>query len=158
MVAHLLASTAASEIVAVDNHGDVTNKCRGEVLACAAQMKCVSAVVLDGATRDRDASSEMQSLIYARAAVPIPARGGITQKSFNRMIRLGGLQVRPGDVIVGDLNGVVVLSPETLGEIVAPAEALMDKEERMKADLRAGMAVLEVDRKHEYEQVLSKNS
>jgi 4-hydroxy-4-methyl-2-oxoglutarate aldolase len=151
-----IASAESGDIIAIDNHGDTINNCWGEVLSCAAKVKGVSAVVVDGAARDIDICKEMDFPVYARGAVPITARGRITQESFNAVIRLGDVQVRPGDVIVADVNGIVVICPEVLDEVIREAEALMDKEERMKADLLAGMDVLEMDKKYNYEQMLKK--
>jgi 4-hydroxy-4-methyl-2-oxoglutarate aldolase len=151
-----IASSESGDIIVIDNHGDVTNNCWGEVLSCAAKVKGVSGVVVDGAVRDLDICKEMSFPVYARAVVPITARGRITQESFNCPIRLGDVQVRPGDVIIADVNGIVVICPERLDDVIQKAEALMDKEERMKADLLSGMDVLEMDRKYNYEQMLDK--
>jgi len=151
-----IASAEAGDIIAIDNHGDTNNNCWGEVLSCAAKVKGVSGVVVDGAVRDLDVCKEMGFPVYARAAVPITARGRITQESFNSTIRLGDVQVRPGDIIVADVNGLVVICPEHLDDVVRQAEALMNKEEMMKADLLAGMDVLEVDKKYNYEKMLDK--
>ena len=149
-----IASAEAGDIIAIDNHGDTHNNCWGEVLSCAAKVKGVCGVVVDGAVRDLDVCKEMGFPVYARAAVPITARGRITQESFNSTIRLGDVQVRPGDIIVADVNGLVVICPEHLDDVVRQAEALMNKEEMMKADLLAGMDVLEVDKKYDYEKML----
>lgn len=151
-----IASAESGDVIAIDNRGDLNNNCWGEVLACAAKVKGVSGVVVDGAARDLDACREMAFPVYARGAVPITARGRIMQEAFNCMIRLGDVQVRPGDVIVGDINGVVVICEERLEDVVREAEILMQKEEQMKADLLAGMGVLEMDRKYNYEQMLKK--
>lgn len=151
-----IASAERGDIIVIDNHGDVRNNCWGEVLSCAAQVKGVSAVVVDGAVRDLDVCKEMAFPVYARAAVPITARGRITQESYNSLIRIGDVQVRPGDIIIADVNGVVVIYPEKLDEVIQQAETLMDREERMKADLLAGMDVLEVDAKYNYEGMLKK--
>ena len=146
----------AGDVIVIDNRGDLHNNCWGEVLACAAKVKGVSGVVVDGAARDLDACREMGFPVYARGAVPITARGRIMQEDFNCPIRLGDVQVRPGDIIVGDINGVVVICEERIDDVVREAQALMDKEEQMKADLLAGMDVLEMDRKYNYEQMLRK--
>ncbi len=151
-----IASAEPGDVIAIDNRGDLNNNCWGEVLACAAKVKEVCGVVVDGAARDLDACREMAFPVYARGAVPITARGRIMQEAFNCMIRLGDVQVRPGDVIVGDINGVVVICEERLEDVVREAEILMQKEEQMKADLLAGMDVLEMDRKYNYEQMLKK--
>lgn len=151
-----IAAAEPGDIIVIDNHGDVRNNCWGEVLSCAAKVKGVSAVVVDGAVRDLDICQEMAFPVYARGAVPITARGRITQEAYNCLVRIGDVQVRPGDIIVADINGVVVIGPEKLDEVIEQAESLMDKEERMKADLLAGMDVLAVDAKYNYEGILKK--
>lgn len=149
-----IASAEAGDLILIDNHGDTTNNCWGEVLSCAAKVKGVGGVIVDGAARDIDICQEMGFPVYARAVVPITARGRITQEAFNCMIRIGDVQVSPGDVVVADVNGIVVIPPERLDAVVGAAETLMEKEDAMKADLLAGMDVLEMDRKYNYEGML----
>jgi regulator of RNase E activity RraA len=150
-----VACAESGDIIAIDNHGDATNNCWGEVLSCGAKVKGVSGVIVDGAARDLDACRDMAFPVFARAAVPITARGRIIQESFNCVIRLGDVQVRPGDVIVGDINGVVVIPAEKIDDVVREAEALMEKEESMMRDLQSGMSILDVDRKYNYERMLN---
>jgi 4-hydroxy-4-methyl-2-oxoglutarate aldolase len=140
----------------IDNHGDIQNNCWGEVLSCAAKTKGVSGVIIDGAARDVDICEEMGFPVFARAVVPITARGRIMQENFNCLIRLGDVQVRPDDILVGDVNGVVVIPAEKIDEVLTDAEEIMAKEEAMKKDILAGMDVLEVDKKYNYEQMLKK--
>jgi 4-hydroxy-4-methyl-2-oxoglutarate aldolase len=116
----------------------------------------LSASVPSGHTRFWAAFTTNIAESNFRYTQPITARGRVTQESFNCTIRLGDVQVRHGDVIVADVNGIVVICPERLDDVVRQAESLMDKEERMKADLLAGMDVLEMDRKYNYEQMLDK--
>lgn len=149
-----IASARKGDVIVVSNHGDARNNCWGEILSCAAKVKGVSGVVIDGAARDIDACEEMGFPVFARAAVPITARGRIMQEAYNVTVRIGDVQVNPGDVVVADINGVVFIPRARLGEVIEAAEALMKKEEQMKADLLAGMDVLEVDRKYNYENML----
>ncbi|MCL2669532.1 MAG: RraA family protein, partial [Syntrophaceae bacterium] len=80
----------------------------------------------------------------------------IMQEDFNCPIRLGDVQVRPGDILVGDVNGVVVIPLEKLDDVLAAAEAILDKELQIRADILAGMDILEIDEKYNYEQMLKK--
>ena len=69
-------------------------------------------------------------------------------------VRLGDAPVRPGDVIVADVNGVVVIPIERLAEVVQAAEDIMAKELAMIQALEAGESILEVDRRFSYEKML----
>jgi len=151
-----IASAQNGDVIAIDNHGDTQNNCWGEILSCAAKMKGISGVIIDGAARDIDICEELDFPIFARAVVPITARGRIMQEDFDCIIRLGDVQVRPDDVLVGDINGVVVIPPERIDEVLTEAEKLMEKEESMKKDILSGLDILEVDKKYNYEQMLNK--
>jgi 4-hydroxy-4-methyl-2-oxoglutarate aldolase len=151
-----IASAEPGDVIAIDNRGDVYNNCWGEILSYAAQKKGVSGVFVDGAARDIDFCQEIGFPVFARGVVPITARGRIMQEDFNCPIRLGDVQVRAGDILVGDVNGIVVIPPEKLDEVLTAAEGILEKEEAMRADILAGMDILEIDSKYNYEQMLKK--
>ncbi|MGE5254104.1 MAG: hypothetical protein ACM3N7_09070 [Planctomycetaceae bacterium] len=69
---------------------------------------------------------------------------------------LGDVQVRAGDIIVADINGVVVIPLEKLDEVLAAAEEIQKKEEAMVEELKRGVPILEADRKYAYEAMLKK--
>lgn len=82
------------------------------------------------------------------------ARGRIMKEATNVMIQFAGVQVRPGDVVMGDCSGVVIIPKEKLDEVLVKAEELYDKEEQMVAEIRGGASMLEVDNKYGYEKML----
>ena len=146
----------AGDVIVIDNGGRLDTSCWGGILANGAKMKGVSAVVVDGATRDLDDCIEAGFPVYARGTVVATARGRIMEEATNVMIEFAGVQVRPGDVVMGDRSGVVVVPQEKLGEVVAKAEEMYDKEEQMVAEIRAGASMLEVDNKYSYETMIRK--
>ena len=151
-----IVTAAPGDVIAIDNRGDLYNNCWGEILSCAAKKKGILGVFIDGAARDIDVCQEIAFPVFARGVVPITARGRIMQEDFNCVIRLGDVQVRPGDILVGDINGLVVIPPEKIEEVISSAEDIFEKEELMKADILKGMDILEVDSKYNYEQMLKK--
>ena len=157
-VAHLgvdaIANSAAGDVIVVDNRGDLHHNCWGEILALGAKLKGVSGVVVDGAVRDVDACETFGFPVHARGTVPSTARGRIVQEAWNVPVRLGDAPVRPGDVIVADVNGVVVIPLERLAEVVQAAEEILAKENAMLDALRAGESMQDVDRRFNYEQML----
>ena len=149
-------SSEEGDIIVIDNRGDLNNNCWGEVLSMGAKMKGVSGVVVDGAARDIDMCKAFDFPVYARGTIPITARGRIMQESFNEVIRIGDVQVRPGDIVMADINGVVVIPVEKVDEVLGAAEDIFKKEAAMVEDLKNGVPMLEVDRKYSYENMLKK--
>lgn len=145
------------DIIIIDNGGRLDTSCWGGILANGAKMKGVSAVVIDGACRDLDDCVDVDFPVYARGTVVATARGRIMEESTNTMIQFGGVQVRPGDVIVGDRSGVVVIAQEILDDVLVKAEELYEKEENMIAEIRQGKSMIEVDTKYNYEKMLKKD-
>ena len=147
-------SASAGDIIVIDNRGDTNNNCWGEILSMGAKMKGVSGVVVDGAARDIDACEEFGFPVYARGAVPITARGRIMEESVNEVVRIGDIQVRPGDIVMADVNGVVIIPVEKLDDVVKSAEGIVEKESAMVEELRNGANIVEVDQKYSYETML----
>jgi regulator of RNase E activity RraA len=144
----------AGDIIVIDNGGRLDTSCWGGILANGAKMKAVSGVVVDGAIRDVDDCIEAKFPAYARGTVVATARGRIMEEATNVMIQFGGVQVRPGDVVMGDRSGVVIIPLEKLDEVVVKAEELYEKEEQMVAEIRSGVSMLEVDNKFNYEKMI----
>jgi regulator of RNase E activity RraA len=142
------------DVIVIDNGGRLDTSCWGGILANGAKMKGLSAVVVDGAVRDLDDCVDVQFPVYARGTVVATARGRIMEEATNIMIQFAGVQVRPGDVVMGDRSGVVIVPQEKLDEVLTKAEELYDKEEQMVAEIRAGASMLEVDTKYSYEKML----
>jgi regulator of RNase E activity RraA len=70
------------------------------------------------------------------------------------MVQIGGAQVRPGDWIIADGSGVVVVPQEHLEEVVSAAEAIVDREEAMAEAVRQGRSILDVMTNFNYERML----
>lgn len=142
------------DIILIANDGKLNISCWGGCLANGAKMKGVSGVVIDGASRDIDDCIEINFPVYARGTVVATARGRAVEESTNEPVNFAGVEVKPGDVVMGDHSGVVIVPWEQIDKVLEKAEALCDKEECMIQDLRSGMSMLEVDLKYNYEKML----
>ena len=147
-------AASPGDVIVIDNGGRLETSCWGGILANGAKMKGVGAVVVDGALRDLDNCVEVKFPVYARGTVVATARGRIQEEATNVLIQFGGVQVRPGDLAVGDRSGVVIVPQEKVDGVVAKADELYAKEEEMIAEIRAGASMLEVDLKYGYEKML----
>jgi 4-hydroxy-4-methyl-2-oxoglutarate aldolase len=145
------------DVIVIDNGGRPDTSCWGGLLALAAKTKGISGVVIDGACRDIDESRDVGFPVYARGAVPMTARGRVMQETYNQEIEFAGVQVHPGDLVIADGSGVVIIPRSKEEEIVRAAEAVAATEARMAEGIRQGMSVLEVLERLGYEQMLDKN-
>ena len=161
-IAHLgvdaIANSNIGDVIVIDNRGDLYNNCWGEILALGAKVKGVSGVVVDGAVRDVDACEAFGFPVHARGTVPCTARGRIVQEAWNVPVRLGNAPVRPGDVVVADVNGVVVIPFDKISDVISAAEGIMEKELAMLEALQSGESILEVDRRFSYETMLRQSA
>ena len=144
------------DIIVIDNGGKLEFSCWGGLLALSAKLKGISGVVIDGACRDIDEAREMGFPVYARGAVPMTARGRVVQESFNQEIQFAGVQCHPGDPVIADGSGVVIIAKEKEEEVVTAAEAVYQKEQEMADGIRKGYSGLEMLEKLGYEQMLNK--
>ena len=142
------------DVIVIDNGGRIDANCWGGVLSTGAKYKGVSGVVIDGACRELDECMELDFPVYARATICATARGRVMEEATNVMVSFHGVQVRPGDVVMADITGVVFIPQERIEDVVDKAEALHEKEEAMCRDIRSGMSMKEVDVKYNYENML----
>lgn len=151
-------AAGSGDIIVIDNGGRTDVSCWGDILANAAQVKGIEGVVIDGACRDIDASREIGFPVYGRAVVPVTARGRIIQDSFNTLVQCGGVQVRPGDLVIADGSGTVFVPAERADEVISAAERLAARQEAMVEAVRAGRSVVEVMKDSAFEAALKERS
>ena len=144
------------DIIVVDNGGDVENNGWGELVAWAAKMRGVVGTLVDGAVRDVDAYARMEYPVYAKAITPRTARKRMVQDGININIRFRNTQVRPGDYIMADINGICVIPPDKVWEVLKQAESIQAKEEAMIELIKRGENPMMVQEKGGYENMLKK--
>lgn len=138
-----VARAPAGSVLVVDFKACVDVAAAGDLLALAASVRGVVGMVVDGAVRDAAAIVEMGFSTFARAtAIPGP-----TKKSAGAVgvpISCGGVRVAPGDLVVGDADGVVAIPAGRFREVLAGARARAEMEREVRAGIRAGKTTLEL--------------
>ncbi len=116
------------DVIVVDGRGDLANSLTGEIMMRQAMKKGIAGIVVDGAVRDLDALRRMNLAIYAAGATPQgPYKDGPGE--INVPVSCGGVTVNPGDILVGDADGIVVISPRDAEELAKRAAAKSQKEQ-----------------------------
>lgn len=125
------------DVIVVDGGGDETRALVGEIMTSLANMRGAAGFVLDGAVRDIDALARSSFPCFARAASHLgPYKNGPGE--INVPVTIGGMIVNPGDIIVGDGDGVVAFSPEIAPELLKATRAQSDMEEQMLKQIADG--------------------
>jgi 4-hydroxy-4-methyl-2-oxoglutarate aldolase len=137
-------TAAVGDVIVVDNGGRTYAGSWGGILSVAAKAAGVAGVVADGACRDVDEARDMEFPVWARAGVPVTARGRIVEEAFQVPIEVCGVAVQPGDLVIADATGVVFVPAVRAEEVVATAEDIFAREAAMAADVRAGKKPSEV--------------
>ena len=146
-------SAEPGDVVVIDNAGRTDVSCWGDILANAAQVKGIRGVIIDGASRDIDGSRDIGFPVYARGAVPVTARGRIMQQDYNVMIQCGGVQVRPGDLVLADGSGVTFVPQEHAEDVLQTAERIVAREAEMVKAVRGGRSVVEVMAESQFQAI-----
>jgi 4-hydroxy-4-methyl-2-oxoglutarate aldolase len=132
------------DVIIIEHRGRTDVAGWGGILSTAAKTKGVAGVIIDGASRDVDEAMGLGLPLWAKAAVPRTARGRIVEESTNEVIEVGGVQVTPGDYVIADNSGVVVVPAARAEEVLKEAEMIAAKEAAMAKDVLAGKSVAEV--------------
>lgn len=111
---------APGDIIVVDAQGDVGTALIGEIMLRLAIKRQLGGLVIDGAIRDSDALRQMAFPIYAAGYTPKgPFKNGPGE--INIPISCGGTVIEPGDIVVGDADGLVAISPRDTAAVAKAA-------------------------------------
>ncbi len=135
----------AGDVIVVDAGGDLNTSVCGGLMGGLAQNRGIRAMIVDGAGRDTDELEDIGWPIWTRAITPRGTHTMFSERkeelSINVPIQCGGVVVNPGDFIVADLMGVVVVPQDKAAEIVKQAQEQADREEKTRQWVAKGKTV-----------------
>ncbi|PCE14411.1 hypothetical protein AUC47_04110 [Microbacterium sp. SZ1] len=129
------------EVIVIDARGDATSGTLGDVMALRAQVRGAAGVVTDGGVRDFDAVAALGFPVFSQGGHPSVLGRRHVPWEVDVTIACGGATVQPGDVIVGDGDGVIVIPPALVEEIVDAALAQEDEDSWVAEQVAAGHPV-----------------
>lgn len=143
MLHHAVAAASPGVVIVGNIGGFLAAGAWGEILTVAAQSRGVTGLAVDGAVRDIEAIQRRLFPVFSRGL----AIGACTKERFgtlNRPIIFGGVVVRPGDVICGDGDGLVVIEHERLDAVIDAATARQRQEASIIEQLEAGRTTVDL--------------
>ncbi|MBN2334340.1 RraA family protein [Candidatus Bathyarchaeota archaeon] len=120
----------------------------GELLSTAAKHRGANGAILDSLARDVKLIREMGFPVFARGIRPISSKGRVIAVDHTCPVEMGGVHVEPGDLIVADVDGVVVVPKAIADEVVEKALDVVDRETMTRDELREGTGLYDVYRKY----------
>lgn len=130
------------DVLVVDGRGEMCGYW-GEVLAVAAQQRGVAGLVIDGGVRDTAEQRTLQFPVWARG-VCVRRTGKFWAGQVGDPLTVAGVNVRRGDAIVADDDGVVVLPPTALDRTLAASRERVEKEAAIMSRLRLGESTMDL--------------
>jgi regulator of RNase E activity RraA len=120
----------------------------GELLSTAARLRGARGAVVDGYVRDVRKITEMRWPVFATGMSPVDSAGRSMVVEYGAPVECGGVPVREGDIVFGDVDGLVVVPREAEREAIEKALAKVEGENRTRAALEAGMTLTQVYEKY----------
>lgn len=125
------------DVIMIDAGGASERSIFGEIMATYCQKRKIAGIVLDGSIRDADEISELENFyVYAKGITPNgPYKNGPGE--IRGIISVGGRIVHPGDIVVGDGDGVIVIPVEQATEVLEKTRAIKAKEKAIMDTMKA---------------------
>jgi len=125
------------DVIVVAAQGDTVNSITGELMISWAKQRGLAGLIIDGAIRGAGAVRNMDIPVYAAGITPNgPYKDGPGE--INVPVSCGGIMIKPGDILVGDEDSVVVIDPQDAPQILEKAKATVVKETRFMEEIKNG--------------------
>ena len=114
----------------------------GELFASEAARRGMAGIVIDGFCRDTATLKRMTMPIYARGATP-RAASAMVMPEINVPVLLGNVAVNPGDILLGDDDGIVVATEAEMAAAIDKAEAIQFTEDALRSSIAEGVCLFD---------------
>jgi regulator of RNase E activity RraA len=139
-----LDSIPPHSVAVIDTSGDHSAAHWGELMSTAARGRGCTGALIDGGTRDVTQLLRMSFPTFARHRSPASSIYRWRISGFDHPVYCGGVLVRPGDFVVGDADGIVIVPADLVEDVLAEVESLAVVETNMRQELLEGGTFSEV--------------
>jgi len=134
------------DVVVLDNQGRLDATVWGDLLTIVAHRRQVAGTVIDGICRDVDRSLTLGYPIFSRGNWMRTGKDRVRVEATQVPVSVGGIRVEPGDLLLGDGDGIVVVPAARADEVLETAERIEGAEAAIRAAIEAGTALGEARR------------
>jgi 4-hydroxy-4-methyl-2-oxoglutarate aldolase len=140
-------------IVVLDNAGRLDCTVWGDILTAVSSRRGVGGTVIHGVCRDVQRALDLNYPIFSRGRYMRTGKDRVEVESTNAPISLGDIQVRPGDILVGDADGIVVIPRVRESEVFETAREIENAEQAIERETARGLRLDEARRTFRYHQL-----
>ncbi len=140
MIHAAMAIAQPGDVLMIDGKGDLSSALMGEIMSQQCVALGVVGVVIDGAVRDSEAIRELGFPMYAAGLNPNGPTKSVSGR-LNHPISIGGVSVNPGDLVVGDADGVTVIERDKAAAMLPLAAEKVAAETKRIADIKSRKAL-----------------
>jgi 4-hydroxy-4-methyl-2-oxoglutarate aldolase len=140
MIHAAMALAKPGDVIVVDGKGDLSSALMGEIMSQQCVALGIAAVVIDGAVRDGEAIRELGFPMYAAGLNPNGPTKSVPGR-LNHPVSIGGVTVHPGDLVVGDADGVTVIERAKAAAMLPLAADKVAAETKRIADIKSRKAL-----------------
>jgi regulator of RNase E activity RraA len=141
-VGDIIEAAGRGDVIVIDNGGHAVSTWGG-MASYAAKRKGIAGIVIDGSCRDREEIVEFGFPAFSRHVVPTPGKTRIRVEAIGGTVVCGGVRVRPGDIVVADGSGVVVIPEEAAAEVAEQATRFAADDRTAMREMDAGLTFKE---------------
>jgi regulator of RNase E activity RraA len=138
------------DVVVLDNQGRLDATVWGDLLTVTAHRRRVAGTVIDGVCRDVDRSLLLGYPIFSRGNWMRTGKDRVRVETTQVPVSIGGIRVEPGDLLLGDGDGLVVVPASRADEVITVAEEIERAEDSVRAAVEAGTSLREARRSAGY--------
>lgn len=138
--AGMLEAIGENTVCVWDTSEDSESAQWGEIMTMAARARGCRGAVVDGGVRDTGCVLKQDFPVFCRYRTSNGMLGRFRMIGWQLPVSIGGVLIRPGDVIFGDIDGVIVIPRQLAMEVLEKAEAIRDNEVTIKEMVQSGLS------------------
>lgn len=144
------------EVIVLDNNGRMDCTVWGDILTVTAKEKGIAGTVIDGVCRDVPGIRDQGYAVFSRGKFMMTGKDRVMVDAVQVTVSIGKVQVKPGDLLLGDESGVVVVPHEKVESILAAALEIEQAEQAILEAVRKGLSLGEARKKFGYHNLQAK--
>jgi regulator of RNase E activity RraA len=148
--AEMLDAIFPESVVLWDTSGDNESSQWGEIMTLSSRKKGCRGAVVDGGVRDTDMILKQNFPVFCRYRTSNAMMGRFRMIAYQVPVSIGNVRIYPGDVVFGDIDGVIIVPRDMAYDVLVKAEEIRDHEVEIKAMVNQGLSPQDVVKKGGY--------